>query len=112
MLRPALLALLALSSCVTADYDRFKRFEPLADSSWAALVPGESSLADCLAELGAPLRVWEPRPGALALAWVWVDRAGWGLSASVPGQYAYTRWDRRFMHLAAPVHRHHWSGGR
>ncbi len=84
MLRPALFALLVLSGCVTVDYDRFKRHEPLADEAWASLVPGESSLEDCLIELGAPLRVWEPRPGALALAWVWVDRTDWGLSVSVP----------------------------
>lgn len=89
MLRTVSLGLAALTaflaaSCVTGDYDRFRRYEPIEDAAWTALEPGESDLAACLAALGAPMRVWEPRPGALALAWVWVDRAGWGLSVSVP----------------------------
>ena len=82
-LAAALVAGLA-AGCVTADYDRFRRDTPLPDAAWSGLEPGRASLEDCLAALGAPKRVWEPRPGALALAWTWSDREGWGLSVSVP----------------------------
>jgi len=83
-LLPAALVAAFGASCVTVDLDRFRRYEPVEDVAWANLVPGEADLSDCLEALGAPLRVWEPRPGALALAWVWVDRADWGLSVAVP----------------------------
>jgi hypothetical protein len=85
--RTALAALLAaplLGACITADYDRFRRFEELPASAYAELVPGESDLTAALAALGAPVRVWEPRPDALALVWSWSDRATWGVSVALP----------------------------
>lgn len=85
---PRTLAGLALAllcaSCVTYDYDRFRRYEESPPEAYAALVPGESDLTDVLDALGAPVSVWEPRPGSLALVWTWVDRTIWGFSASAP----------------------------
>ncbi|MDF1799402.1 MAG: hypothetical protein P1V81_09520 [Planctomycetota bacterium] len=77
------LALLC-ASCVTYDYDRFRRNMELEPATFAELVPGESDLTDALAALGAPVRVWEPRPGALALVWSWSDRKTEGFSIAVP----------------------------
>lgn len=77
------LALLC-ASCVTYDYDRFRRYKESEPTAYAELVPGESDLTDALEALGAPVRVWEPRPGALALVWYWADRETEGVSVAVP----------------------------
>jgi len=86
MLRNTLLASLAactLSSCLSANFNRSKELEALAEPALETLEIGESGLAACLDALGAPTRVWEVDGGA-ALAWYWVDRSDWGVTFSVP----------------------------
>ena len=81
----ALLALLA-AGCVQGSYNRITVDEPLRDEMVAPLRPGQDTLAQCLARLGAPHRVYEYRVGqdgvsGAALLWVWREAAGWGIEA-------------------------------
>ena len=82
----ALLALLA-AGCVQGSYNRITVDEPLRDEMVAPLRPGQDTLAQCLARLGAPHRVYEYRVGqdgvsGAALLWVWREAAGWGIEVS------------------------------
>lgn len=86
MLQKALLASLAactLTGCLSADFNRSRELEELAEPALESLEVGRADLEDCLAVLGAPSRVWAVDEGA-ALAWYWVDRSGWGVTFSVP----------------------------
>jgi len=82
----ALLALLA-AGCVQGEYNRITVDEPLREELVAPLRPGVDTLAQCLAQLGAPHRVFEYRVGqdgtsGAALLWVWREAAGWGVDVS------------------------------
>ncbi len=80
-------ALAPLSGCVTGSYSHASVDEPIAAERFAALQPGTSTLAGCLAELGAPNRVFEYAVAAdgaagMALLWFWRDASGWGIEVS------------------------------
>ncbi|MBL8754411.1 MAG: hypothetical protein JNK15_14000 [Planctomycetes bacterium] len=95
----ATLALLATGGCVTGNYGHVSIDEPIADERLGPLVPGRATLADCLAALGAPNRVFEYAVGSdgasgMALLWSWRDQAGWGLDVSsgddsIPGSVSF-----------------------
>jgi len=78
---PALLACM-LTACVS--FDRVQVDEPITDAQLAALQPGQSTLQQCLAQLGAPVEVFAYRGDGMALLWVWQDTAGFGLEVSSP----------------------------
>ncbi len=81
----ALAPLLALGcGCITGGYNRQQLFSPVAHERVHSLEPGKTTLAEALAELGAPLFVWEWKGDGAALAWGWSDAARWGLAVSVP----------------------------
>lgn len=73
-----------LPGCLSCGWRRATSFSPPPRDAIAALVPGRSTLADCLELLGAPLHVWEHKGEGAALAWGWAESSGWGLSLSVP----------------------------
>lgn len=82
----ALLCLLA-AGCLQGEYNRITVDEPLRDEMVAPLRPGVDTLAECLARLGAPHRVFEYRVGqdgtsGAALLWLWREAAGWGIQVS------------------------------
>ena len=84
----AVLAALAVASCVTGSYDRVRFNEPIEPAMVEALLPGTADLQSCLTALGAPNRVFEyqvdaDRNSGLALLWFWRDAAGWGVDVSV-----------------------------
>jgi hypothetical protein len=78
----ALAVVAAASACVTVEYRRTIVDEPVRKERVAALVPGRSGLAECLAALGAPQYVWEYRGDALALGYGSYNRSHWGLGVS------------------------------
>ena len=78
----SILVLLLLGSCISGNYTRFSRNEPVRDQDMAKLQPGVSDLGACLAALGAPTRVWEAGKGRIALAYTWLGQGDWGVSAS------------------------------
>jgi hypothetical protein len=73
---------LGLSACVRGEYRRTIVDAPIESERVAALVPGRSGLAECLAVLGAPHFVWEYRGDGLALGYGWFRGSHWGASAS------------------------------
>jgi hypothetical protein len=90
----------ALAGCVSGSYSRASVDEPAGTDGFAALQPGTTTLAACLARLGAPNRVYEYQVAAdgtsgMALLWFWRDEAGWGLEVSggedVPGRVSFDR---------------------
>lgn len=92
--KPLLLLLLLLSlatsaSCVRGRYQRVLWNEPVDPAAFAALRPGEDTLATCLQALGAPVRVVEHRVDAgrrsgVALAYYWLASSSWGITVSPP----------------------------
>jgi len=86
--RLASLALLcAATACVSVNWTRASRYAPVASESLARLEAGRTQLADCLADLGAPLWVWEHTEGGqdgAALAYGWYDEKDWGVNLRVP----------------------------
>lgn len=86
MLR-TLLWLPLCASCATFSWERESRHAPVAAAAIARLQADRSGLADCLAEFGAPLWVWEHVErgrAAAALAYGWFDEQDFGLRFSVP----------------------------
>ena len=83
----ALVLLPLCASCVSFTWERESRNSPISQASIARLESGRFGLDECLAELGAPLWVWEDvedgRPAA-ALAYGWFDERDFGLRVSVP----------------------------
>jgi hypothetical protein len=79
-----LAALAPLASCVQLSWSRDTRYEPLPAAALARLEPRGTDLAQCLADFGAPLWVWEQPGDGAALAWGWYDERGFGLHLSVP----------------------------
>jgi hypothetical protein len=89
---------------VRLAWERASRHTPIPPELLARLEPGRSDLAQCLAELGAPLWVFEHvedgRSGA-ALAFGWYDQRDLGLRVSVPvyrglaASFEYDRIDQR-----------------
>jgi hypothetical protein len=83
--RLALAGCLALSSaCVQVAWERHEFNSPLEEDVEQELVAGEVSLKECLAQLGAPLLVWELSDSSYALAYGWDRQREYGVSFSVP----------------------------
>ena len=80
----ALLAALASNACITGGYYRTQTNEPVAHELIRALEPGRTTLGEALAQLGAPLYLWEWKGDGAALAWGWSDSGHWGIALSVP----------------------------
>jgi hypothetical protein len=83
----ALLLLPLCAGCLSVTWERESRYSPATSGAIAHLEPGKSGLGECLADLGAPLWVWEHveagRPAA-ALAYGWFDERDFGVRVSVP----------------------------
>jgi hypothetical protein len=79
----ALLPLL-LASCVSFTWYRTHSNEPSPKNALSTLVPGKSTLDECLQALGAPLYLWEYKGDGAALAWGWNDLNWKGVTLSVP----------------------------
>ena len=77
-----LLTSVCLPGCLSVNWSRGNRNEPISDESLAMLNPGEADLTLCLTTLGAPTVVWEYQGDGMALAYAWIDSDSWGLSAS------------------------------
>ena len=87
-LLPLLSALiLTAPSCVRLTWSRTNIQEPIPDHALAAVAPDRADLTECLAQLGAPLLVWEYVDGGVALAYGWQDQADWSVTVS----YSFTR---------------------
>ena len=84
-MRPAVVAVaLALAGCVSVEWRRETRFAPPRAAAIAALVPGETTVAEVLAALGAPFHVWEYKEDGVALAYGSSRQRDLGLTVSVP----------------------------
>lgn len=104
----ALVLLTLCVSCVSFAWERESRHTPISAASIARLESGRSDLGECLAELGAPLWVWEHVEGgrpAAALAYGWFDERNFGVRVSVPvsenfsASFDYGQIDRRMKGL-------------
>ncbi|MBL9078837.1 MAG: hypothetical protein JNL08_15130 [Planctomycetes bacterium] len=99
----AIAALSLAAGCVQGSYDRAAFDEPIAVERLQALRPGQDDLRRCLAELGAPHRVFEHAVAAdgsagVALLWYWRDQTGFGVELSsgrddAPGSLSYDQGD-------------------
>jgi hypothetical protein len=78
----AIIALLLLGSCISANYVRFSTGEPVGDEELEGLRPGNSDLGACLAQLGAPHLVWQASDKSIAMAYAWLDQGDWGVGLS------------------------------
>lgn len=65
-------------------YVRTRIDEPLPPSTLERLVEGGSTLAECLADLGAPVHALEYRGDGMALIWTWQDEGDWSFDVSLP----------------------------
>jgi hypothetical protein len=77
-------ALALTSSCVSGDLARKSINEyvsPGAGDGWAQ---GQTSLTECLDQLGAPNAVWAGAGVEVGMAWYGSDVLAWGASVSVP----------------------------
>ena len=85
MLRLISIALaLVCSGCLSFNWQRERANTSLSYEDLNDFELGESSLAECLAELGAPRSVWEYAQDGVALAYIWTDGESYGGSLSVP----------------------------
>ena len=75
---------LALSSCISVDWTRRRQFVEPEPAVIEALQPGESTLEDCLAALGAPLWVTEVSQEERALSWGYRNTLDVGVRLSIP----------------------------
>lgn len=82
----ALLVALGLStpSCLSVTWQRTTSQHALTEQALANLPPHGASLAECLAQLGAPVLVREHRVHGLVLVYAWENDRSLGLSLSVP----------------------------
>jgi hypothetical protein len=78
------LLVLLCGGCISGGYARMQVFTPIAPARIAALEPGKSTLAEVLAEFGAPVFVWEWKGDGAALAWGWSATDRWGFAINVP----------------------------
>lgn len=82
------LALLAgATGCVSVNWTQESRYAPVSGEHLSRLAAGRTQLGDCLADLGAPLWVWESTEGGqdgAALAYGWFDEEDIGVRVSVP----------------------------
>lgn len=84
-LRAALLLTAVLPGCVSFQVGRGRLDQPPSEGAVEQLVPGQSTLAQCLEVLGAPTTVERTETGEqMTLAWTWNKTASWGIGVSVP----------------------------
>jgi hypothetical protein len=72
------------TACVSFRFERTSVNVPPRAGAVEGLKPGESSLEQCLQQLGAPLYVWEYQGSGAALAWGWELTHARGVTLSVP----------------------------
>lgn len=73
-----------LCSCLSGNLGRTEHYELVPPHSSASWVAGQTTLQDCLSQLGAPIDVWESPTGGSVMAWYGSDISGWSLTMSVP----------------------------
>ena len=77
--------LFLLCSCLSLRYIRENKNKPPPKDSLALLLPGKSTLADCLSQLGAPTLVQKEREGGGPhLLYVWSSESSWSIGLSFP----------------------------
>ncbi len=76
-------AALLLPSCVSFGWTRTHTDTAIAEADLERL-PDDAHLSDCLALLGAPLRVWELPDDDFAIAYGWFREQNLGGRVSVP----------------------------
>lgn len=82
---PAVLAALLLSACAGVNFQHVRTGTAPDVRGSRGLQPGESTLTDCLALLGAPVAVeLDERGDGRVLTWEWEHVHGWGFFVSVP----------------------------
>ena len=95
---------LACSGCLRVAWERESRHSPVPPAALGRLEPGRVGLTECLAELGAPLWVWEhveEGRASAVLAYGWNNQRDLGLRVSVPlyrgltASYQYDAIDQR-----------------
>ena len=72
------------TACVSFRFERTSVNVPPRAGAVEGLKPGESSLDQCLQQLGAPLYVWEYQGSGAALAWGWELSHARGVTLSIP----------------------------
>lgn len=80
----ALAAALLAGGCLQFQLERDNQLRPVREEHVARLVPGESTLGECLDALGAPLFVRERQTYGAELAYGWFKQWDWGLTVSMP----------------------------
>ncbi len=94
-------AALACAACLQVGYRRQHVESVPGEESVARLAAGASTLSDALAQLGAPLDVWEGAGGGPVLAYGGMDTAEWAVTVSVPvtdyssASFSYADFDAR-----------------
>jgi hypothetical protein len=79
-----LLAALCSTACIQLQWSRSSLHQPIDESRTARFEVGDSSMAEALDELGAPLYVWQLPRGHAALAWGWFKSRDLSVQVSVP----------------------------
>lgn len=80
----ALLCLPFLAGCVSYSYERHKTFESVSPDEISELEIGVSDVGDVLAQLGAPVYVWEGAADGIVLAYGSESSRQHGFRVSVP----------------------------
>jgi len=95
---------LGLCGCVSGTLAQERWHEVIPSGALDQLVPGDSTLEDCLRELGAPLRV-EELGEQTVLIWGWRDVRGFQVTVSVPlgENSANFSWTDEVQHLQGVV---------
>ena len=88
---PAAACLLTvLSSCLSVEWSRDRRLEPISDAEIAEIRPGETELDDVLDAFGAPLFVREYKTYGAEVSYGWFSEQGWGFTVSLPVSDSYS----------------------
>lgn len=81
----ALGAAVSLPACAGLSFQQIRAGTAPDVRGSRGLKPGESTLTDCLALLGAPVAVdLDERGSGRVLTWEWEEVFGWGFFVSVP----------------------------
>jgi hypothetical protein len=80
----ALSLALFVSACVRGSWSRVDVGRSVPEEFYADSAATSTDLTQCLAQLGAPLYVWELADDEYGLAYGWDHASGWGLNVSIP----------------------------
>lgn len=98
-----LLLTCGLPGCVRVTWRRVSRYVPPEVAALDGLSIGETSLAESLENLGAPLWAWEVSSEEFALAWGWFEDTDAGGRISIPitrgfsPSFSFDRFDERMQ---------------